>query len=38
MEIFEATGVKSGEVAGSTFFKYEVDHYEKDDAGRTKGL
>jgi len=34
MEIFEATGVKSGEVVGSTLFKYEVDHYEKDEDGR----
>jgi pilus assembly protein CpaF len=34
MEIFEATGVKDGEVAGNTLFKYEVDHYERDKAGR----
>jgi pilus assembly protein CpaF len=34
MEIFEATGVKDGEVAGNTLFKYEVDHYERDEAGR----
>lgn len=34
MEIFEATGVQKGEVAGSTLFKYVVDHYERDKAGR----
>lgn len=34
IEIFEATGVKNGEVTGNTLFKYEVDHYEKDKAGR----
>lgn len=34
MEIFEATGVKNGEVAGNTLFKYVVDHYERDISGR----
>ncbi|OLN31717.1 ATPase, T2SS/T4P/T4SS family [Desulfosporosinus metallidurans] len=34
IEIFEATGVKNGEVTGNTLFKYDVDHYEKDEAGR----
>lgn len=34
MEIFEATGVKNGEVAGSTLFKYVVDHYERDESGK----
>lgn len=34
MEIFEATGVNRGEVTGNTLFKYDVDHYEKDEAGR----
>jgi len=34
MEIFEATGVQNGEVVGSTLFKYVVDHYERDEAGR----
>lgn len=34
MEIFEATGVQNGEVTGSTLFKYVVDHYERDKAGR----
>lgn len=34
MEVFEATGVKDGEVAGNTLFKYEVDHYERDKDGR----
>lgn len=34
MEIFEATGVKDGEVAGHTLFKYVVDHYERDSSGR----
>lgn len=34
MEIFEATGVRNGEVAGSTLFQYAVDHYERDASGR----
>lgn len=34
MEIFEATGVKNGEVSGTTLFKYAVDHYERDKEGR----
>jgi pilus assembly protein CpaF len=34
MEIFEATGVKDGEVVGNTLFKYMVDHYERDTSGR----
>jgi len=34
IEIFEATGVKDGEVAGNTLFKYDVEHYEKDGDGR----
>ncbi|MDD2491206.1 MAG: ATPase, T2SS/T4P/T4SS family [Bacteroidales bacterium] len=34
MEIFEATGVKNGEVIGNTLFKYMVDYYERDEAGR----
>lgn len=34
MEIFEATGVKNGEVTGNTLFKYVVDHYERDKAGK----
>lgn len=34
MEIFEATGVKNGEVIGNTLFKYAVDHYERDSTGR----
>jgi len=34
MEVFEATGVKNGEITGSTLFKYVVDHYERDGAGR----
>ena len=34
MEIFEATGVQNGEVTGSTLFKYVVDHYDRDEAGR----
>ncbi len=39
MEIFEATGVQNGEVMGSTLYKYEVDHYERDNEGRiTKAL
>jgi len=34
MEIFEATGVKNSEVTGNTLFKYVVDYYERDEAGR----
>lgn len=34
IEIFEASGVKNGEVTGNTLFKYDVDHYEKDEDGR----
>ncbi len=34
MEVFEATGVKDGEVTGNTLFKYQVDQYERDEAGR----
>lgn len=34
MEIFEATGVKNGEVNGTTLFKYAVDHYERDKESR----
>ncbi|WP_061214671.1 ATPase, T2SS/T4P/T4SS family [Syntrophomonas wolfei] len=34
MEIFEATGVQDGEVTGNTLFKYVVDHYKRDKAGR----
>ncbi|WP_459926654.1 ATPase, T2SS/T4P/T4SS family [Desulfosporosinus burensis] len=34
MEVFEATGVKDGGVTGNTLFKYEVDQYERDEAGR----
>ncbi len=34
MEIFEATGIKNGEVAGTTLFKYVVEHYERDGEGR----
>ncbi len=34
MEIYEATGVKNGEVVGNTLYKFAVDHYEKDEAGR----
>ncbi|MCL6458233.1 MAG: Flp pilus assembly complex ATPase component TadA [Gorillibacterium sp.] len=34
MEIYEATGVQNGEVIGNTLFKYVVDHYERDNAGR----
>lgn len=34
IEIFEATGVQHGEVIGNTIFKYVVDRYERDGAGR----
>jgi pilus assembly protein CpaF len=34
MEIFEATGVKNGEVIGSTLYKYVIDHYERDKNGK----
>lgn len=34
MEVFEATGVKDGEVTGNTLFQYAVDHYERDRDGR----
>jgi pilus assembly protein CpaF len=34
MEIFEATGVKNGEVIGSTLYKYVIDHYERDKDGK----
>lgn len=34
MEIFEATGVQNGEVAGNTLFQYAVDHYERDTDGK----
>ena len=34
MEVFEATGVKNGEVTGNTLYKYAVDHYERDREGR----
>ncbi|MDF9410074.1 Flp pilus assembly complex ATPase component TadA [Pelotomaculum isophthalicicum JI] len=34
MEVFEATGIKNGEVTGTTLFKYVVDHYERGDEGR----
>lgn len=34
MEIFEATGVKNGEVTGSTLYKYVIDHYERDKDGK----
>jgi len=34
MEIFEATGVRDGEVTGTTLFKYVVDRYERDREGR----
>jgi pilus assembly protein CpaF len=34
MEIFEATGTKDGEVIGNTLYKYVVDRYERDEAGR----
>lgn len=34
MEVFEATGVRNGEVTGTTLFRYVVDHYERDGEGR----
>lgn len=34
MEIFEATGIQNGEVAGNTLFQYAVDHYERDGSGK----
>jgi len=34
MEIFEATGVKNGEVTGNTLYKYIIDHYERDKDGK----
>jgi len=34
MEVFEATGIKNGEVTGTTLFKYVVDHYERGGEGR----
>lgn len=34
MEIFEATGVKYGEVTGNTLYKYVIDHYERDKDGK----
>ena len=34
MEVFEATGVKNGEVTGNTLFKYMVEHYERDSESR----
>jgi pilus assembly protein CpaF len=34
MEIFEATGVKNGEVTGSTLYKYVIDHYKRDKDGK----
>ncbi|OLN31410.1 ATPase, T2SS/T4P/T4SS family [Desulfosporosinus metallidurans] len=34
MEIFEATGVRDGELVGNTLFRYDIDHYEKDEDGR----
>ncbi len=33
MEIFEATGVKDGEVIGNMIFKYRVDHHDRDEFG-----
>lgn len=34
MEVFEATGVKNGEVTGSTLYKYVIGHYERDINGK----
>jgi pilus assembly protein CpaF len=34
MEVYEATGVKGGEVTGNTLYKFLVDHYERDTFGR----
>lgn len=34
MEVFEATGVRNGEVTGTTLYRYAVDRYEHDKAGR----
>lgn len=34
MEVYEATGVKDGEVTGNTLYKFLVDHYERDTFGR----
>ena len=34
MEVFEATGVKNGEVTGNTLYKYAVERYERDKEGR----
>ena len=34
MEIFEATGVKEGEVTGQYIYKYVVSHSEKDEKGK----
>lgn len=34
MEVYEATGVKNGEVTGNTLYKYLVEHYERDVLGR----
>lgn len=34
MEVYEATGVRNGEVTGTMLYKYVVDHYERDNEGR----
>jgi len=34
IEIFEATGVENGQVAGTTLFRYDIDHYERDKSGK----
>lgn len=34
IEVFEATGVQHGGVIGNTIFKYVVDRYDRDEAGR----
>ena len=34
VEIFEATGVRNGELLGNTLFKYKVERHERDSKGR----
>lgn len=34
MELYEATGVRNGEVTGTPLFKYVVERYERDPEGR----
>jgi pilus assembly protein CpaF len=34
VEIFEATGVRDGELLGTTLFRYKVSRHDRDEKGR----